>query len=228
MSVYLTGDIHGNPDRVIEFCKDMMLTEDDVVVLLGDVGANYFKNIRDLMFKKCMARLPVTFLCIHGNHEIRPYNIPTYSSKKWRGGTVWYEKEFPNLLFADDGEIFNLGGFRCLTIGGAYSVDKYYRLKRGHGWWADEQPSDEVKAKVEEAARNNRVDVILSHTCPYKYIPREMFLPMIDQSTVDNSTEEWLDLIEDCVPYIAWYCGHWHTDKTVDKIHFLFDRFVEL
>lgn len=22
--------------------------------------------------------------------------------------------------------------------------------------------------------------------------------------------------------YLAWFCGHWHTDKRVDKMHFLF------
>jgi 3-oxoacid CoA-transferase subunit A len=22
--------------------------------------------------------------------------------------------------------------------------------------------------------------------------------------------------------YNAWYCGHWHTDKRIDRMHFLF------
>ena len=38
----------------------------------------------------------------------------------------------------------------------------------------------------------------------------------------NNSTEEWLDTIEDKVDYEAWYLGHWHTYKRIDKIHFLF------
>ena len=49
-----------------------------------------------------------------------------------------------------------------------------------------------------------------------------MFLSCIDQSTVDDSTEKWLDSIEDKLDYKAWFCGHWHTDKHIDKIHFLF------
>ena len=52
-----------------------------------------------------------------------------------------------------------------------------------------------------------------------------MFLPTIDQSAVDYSTEEWLDKIEDSLDYRAWYCGHWHTDKRVDRIHFLYHGF---
>lgn len=115
-------------------------------------------------------------------------------------------QEYPNILFAEDGEIYDLDGVKALAIGGAYSVDKFYRLQRGFGWWVDEQPSEETKRKIEAflSARKD-IDIILSHTCPKKYIPTEMFLPMIDQSTVDNSTEEWLDTIEDAVNYKAWY-----------------------
>jgi 3-oxoacid CoA-transferase subunit A len=49
-----------------------------------------------------------------------------------------------------------------------------------------------------------------------------MFISGIDQSKVDDSTERWLDEIEDKLEYKAWYCGHWHVDKHVDKMHFIF------
>ena len=78
------------------------------------------------------------------------------------------------------------------------------------------------KEYVEQQIREKDFDIILSHTCPFKYEPREMFLAVIDQSTVDTSTESWLDTIEEMVDYKAWYCGHWHTNKRIDKMHFLF------
>ncbi len=93
---------------------------------------------------------------------------------------------------------------------------------RGLAWFSDEQPDAQTKAYVEEQLRGNTVDVILSHTCPFKYIPREMFLAEVDQSAVDDSTERWLDGIEETTPYKAWFCGHWHTDKRIDRMHFLF------
>ena len=163
-------------------------------------------------------------LCIHGNHEIRPASIPSYRTKQWNGGTVWVEEAFPRLLFAMDGEIFDLEGLRHLVIGGAYSVDKFYRLARGYGWWPDEQPSQEIKDKVIQTldACGWQVDTVLSHTCPYPYEPREAFLPMIDQSTVDDSTEKWLEEIERKLKYDHWFCGHWHIDKHIDRMHFLF------
>ena len=227
--IYLTGDIHGDPTQVELFCSKMQLTDKDTIVMLGDVGLNYYGGKRDRLPKRILSSLPVTFLCIHGNHENRPQNIPEYKTTIWNGGKVLVEEEYPNILFAEDGEIYDLDGVKALVIGGAYSVDKFYRLQRGFGWWADEQPSEETKRKIEAvlSARKD-IDIILSHTCPKKYIPTEMFLPMIDQSTVDNSTEEWLDTIEDAVDYKAWYCGHWHTDKRMDKMHFLFMTFESL
>ena len=65
-------------------------------------------------------------------------------------------------------------------FGGAYSVDKYYYiLNAGHGWRADE-----IKRFVEQ----QKPDVILFHTCPFKYEPTEAFLPFVDRSRVDSST----------------------------------------
>ena len=224
--IYLTGDIHGDPMQIELFCSKMQLTEDDTVIMLGDVGVNYYGGKRDRLIKRVLSSLQVTFLCVHGNHEIRPQNISEYTLQEWNGGRVFVEEAYPNILFAEDGEVYNINRKKALVIGGAYSVDKFYRIQRGFGWWADEQPSEQTKQKVEAVIADcEDIDIILSHTCPKKYIPTEMFLPMVDQRTVDSSTEEWLDRIENTVSYKAWYCGHWHTDKRIDKMHFLYKTF---
>lgn len=226
--VYITGDIHGSMFPIYKLFYTLNPTSEDVVVILGDVALNYDLNRRDYQFKRQMSRFQPTFFCVHGNHECRPQNIASYKEKQWNGGTVLYEDEFPNILFPVDGEIFTLAGMKCLVIGGAYSVDKEYRLKRGLKWWADEQPSEKIKRCVEEQICNNHIDIVFSHTCPYKYTPTECFLLGIDQSTVDNSAEHWLDTIEESIDYKAWYCGHWHINKRVDKMHFLYHNVENL
>ena len=40
--VYFTGDIHGVPKKIVRFCKHMNPTKDDVIVILGDVGAKSY------------------------------------------------------------------------------------------------------------------------------------------------------------------------------------------
>lgn len=83
------------------------------------------------MLKAFLNDAGTVFLCIHGNHERCPTTIPGYVEREWHGGKAWVQSEYPNLIFAKDGEIYTLNGLRYLVIGGAYSVDKYYRLSRG-------------------------------------------------------------------------------------------------
>ena len=153
-----------------------------------------------------------------------------YQRSEYHGGAVWVEPQFPNIVFAIDGEVYDFCGHSCLVIGGAYSVDKWYRLARGFHWWPDEQPSEEIRRKVETVLEQRiwQVDVVLSHTCPLKYEPREVFLKGLDQSTVDKSTEEWLGKIESRLRYQRWYCGHYHTEKRVDSLQFMFEDYATL
>lgn len=221
--IHYTGDIHGDIKPILAFIEKHSLTQDDTIVILGDAGLNYYLDFSEAEKKKRLNKTGVTIFCIHGNHEERPENIPSYERKRWNGGTVFYENEFPNLLFAKDGEIYNLDGKETIVIGGAYSVDKYYRLMSGYKWFKDEQPSEETKQHIEDVleSRNWTIDQVLSHTCPASYIPVEAFLPNIDQRKVDRSTEDWLDTIEKKLSYDRWLCGHWHIDKSVNKLRFL-------
>lgn len=232
--IYITGDTHGRFERLSNFCKKMNTSKEDVLIILGDVGLNYYKNKKDRKNKEFVKDLPITLFCIHGNHEMRPCHIKTYRLKQFCGGNVWYEKEYPNILFAKDGEIFKFLIdnilYKTIVIGGAYSVDKYYRLSYGYCWFEDEQPDAKIKTYVEKQLEKEsmEVDIVLSHTCPLKYEPTEWYLPNLNQSTVDKSTEKWLDYIEEHIKYKKWYCGHYHGNKKIDKLYFLFEDFMEL
>lgn len=226
--IYITGDIHGEVFRVAKAVEKFNIGSEDIIVLLGDVGMNYYGNNRgDKHRKKRMNKLGVPIFCIHGNHEMRPGTISSYREMEWHGGTVYVEDDYPNLLFSKDGDAYDLDGQKVIVIGGAYSVDKWHRLQCGLSWFPDEQPSEAIKASVEQklGELNWKVDAVLTHTCPERYIPREAFLSSVNQSTVDNNTEQWLDTIVERLDYRAWFCGHWHINKRIDKMHFLFDGF---
>ena len=227
--IFITGDTHGNFSRLYSLTSKYNVCRDDILIILGDAGINYYGGKKDKRLKEQLKRLPITIFAIHGNHEQRPNNIPSYKEIMWHNGIVYQEDDYPNILFAKDGEIYDFDGIQTIVIGGAYSVDKYYRLAQGYSWWQDEQPDDSIKARVERQLSNNgnKIDVVLSHTCPATYTPTEMFLSEIDQSTVDTTTEQWLDIIEGKIQYKKWYCGHFHTDKSIDKMRFLFTTIEE-
>ena len=87
-----------------------------------------------------------------------------------------------------------------------------------------------IKDRVESvlASRSWQVDIVLSHTTPLSLEPREAFLPFIDQSTVDTSTEEWLDGIERRLNYERWYAGHFHTVKETGKLRLMYQYYAKL
>lgn len=212
--IYITGDTHGQFDHIVDFCEANKLTDNDKLIILGDVGVNYYCNWKDKLKKIILSDLEPTFICVHGNHEERPENIPSYNNC----GKFYYEPEYPNILFCIDGEKYEIEGKSFLCLGGAYSVDKYYRLRMGYRWFKSEQMSEDIKNTIRNNVFGHKFNYVLSHTCPYKYIPREMFLPQVNQSTVDSSMEKFLNECEENIEYGKWFCGHWHCNKKVNKV----------
>ena len=229
MAVYLTGDTHRDFSRIFQFCEENNTTTEDILVILGDAGINIRLDFRDEELKKELAELPITLLCIHGNHEERPYLLE-YEEKEWHGGIVYWEEKYPNLLFAKDGEIYDFNGKKAIAIGGAYSIDKYYRLRYGYPWFKSELPTDEIKNYVETQLEkcNWSIDYVFSHTVPVQYEPTWAFLPGIDQSKVDKSMELWLQEILEQLDFDAWYAGHYHVESQEGPIRIMFNDYIEL
>lgn len=157
-----------------------------MLILLGDVGINYYLNEEDKNCKEYLKKLKLKLFCVRGNHEERPENISTYKEVEMFGGKVFIEEEYPNLVFAKDGETYNIDGKKILVIGGAYSVDKQYRLLHGYEWFKDEQLTEIEMDNILNKIKGMHFDIVLTHTCPYKYEPREVFIRGLEQTKVDK------------------------------------------
>ena len=96
--IYITGDTHGDFSRSEDFCRENDTSKDDIMIILGDAGLNFYLDRRDDRRKEYVEKLPLTFFCIHGNHEQRPFAISSYKMKEFHGGMVWYEEEYPDIL----------------------------------------------------------------------------------------------------------------------------------
>lgn len=239
---YITGDKHRNFDKVKSFCESMNTKQGDVLIILGDAGFNYYDDKRDDKLKEEISRLKITLFCIHGNKENRPQNVGTYGVRNFCGGKVYYEPKYPNIYFAVDGEIYTFEGRRYMVVGGAHSVDKLRCLEEDLPFWEDEMPDDKIKKTVEETLKkeDNKIYGMMTHTCPINYLPREMFMSTRQNANIkrkphkakskklfvpdiDRSTEIWLGDIEKNLNYEVWFCGHYHVDKEIDKIHMMHD-----
>lgn len=218
--IYITGDTHREFYRL----NDIEKNKNNMLIILGDVGINYYLNEKDKKLKEQLNSYNIKLFCIQGNHEERPENISTYKEIDMFGGKVFIEEEYPNLIFAKNGELYNIDNKKVLVIGGAYSVDKNYRIIYGYPWFKDEQLSKEEMDNSLNKYKGQHIDIVLSHTCPLKYEPTEVFMKGINQSNVDKSMEKFLDKVEESINYDKWYCGHYHTEKQIDKLEFMFGR----
>ncbi len=222
--IYITGDMHRDFSRL----DNMKFNKEDILIILGDTGINYYLNEEDNKLKEDLKKYNIKIFCIRGNHEERPENINTYKEVNMFGGKVFVEKEYPYLLFAKDGEEYSIGGKQVLIIGGAYSIDKNHRIIYGYKWFKDEQLSKEEMDNIYNKVKGKHYDIVLTHTCPHKYEPTEVFLDVVNQSKVDKSMEYFLDKIEKNIKYDKWYCGHYHTEKKVNKLEFLFESLKKI
>ena len=217
--VLITGDCHGRVEGRLAHIKNTMPEYDPsetAVIILGDVGFNYYKSKHDWKPKHRAAKFGYTIYCLRGNHEDRAMNMKDYvlSYDENVDGYVIYEEEFPNIrYFMDYVAEYKIMGKKILCIPGAYSVDKWYRLQNDWHWFAEEQLTEEEMKYAEERFSGKHYDVILSHTCPIGWEPRDLFLNCIDQSKVDKTMEIWMEKFKDMISWELWMFGHYHADR---------------
>lgn len=229
----VTGDTHGQVmTRLMNIGTADYPPEETALIILGDAGINFYLNKTDMNLKRNIQNTGFTVYCVRGNHEERPENLPhiVYKYDQEVGNTIIFESDFPNIRYFLDGEDYDINGYSVLVIGGAYSVDKWYRLNRAGvtskldkdylnprktGWFPDEQLLDWEMTTIEQEHFGKHYDVILTHTCPISWEPTDLFLPGLDQSSVDKTMELWLDEVKQKVDWNIWLFGHYHDDRLI-------------
>lgn len=227
--------------------RNINLDKTDTIIFLGDFCANYFcnGNLKEEEFKYDINNIGCRILVLRGNHEERinnmilkyPYkyassklesheyeylvpNDKWYATKTVTNIKYYYEKNYPNIWYLlDEPYEFHLNGYFIFSLPGAYSIDKYYRLATGQRWFKDEQLTQEEMDKVINypSYRIQHFDLIISHTCPISFEPTDLFIPNIDQDTIDKTMEKFLEEVREGASYTAWCWGHFHQYRDYGK-----------
>ena len=234
----LVSDTHGQLatrlDNIERNCS-CISKENTGVIVLGDAGINDYLNNTDAKWKKIINNHGIYVYCVRGNHEERPQNIDTMVliEDENVGNCVWYEPKYPFIRYFSDGATYNLvvgqQTYKTLVIGGAYSIDKEWRLQKNAQWFPQEQLSQEEMEKISFLYEGDTFDLILSHTCPFSWQPTDLFLSFINQDAVDKSMELWMDKLKDQVNWNVWLFGHFHDDRLVrPHVEMFFNDYEDL
>ena len=226
--IYLAGDIHGRLEieKVTDFFEleahARPLSEQDYLILLGDVGICWDDGEKDAFVRKKLEELPVTVLWLDGNHENFDI-IDSLLVANWHGGKVQFIGD--KIIHLMRGYIYDIGGKSFWTFGGGFSIDKIYR-REGISWWAREMPSDEeyIRGKENLCNAGNKVDYILSHTAPGQIAGK-----LVDKLYPgEEKLQDYLQEISENTEFKKWYFGHWHMDCEIDKYVGVYDEIVRL
>ena len=220
--IYITGDTHGEQNRILYIEKKTGIKKGDHLIVCGDFGYIFFNNLTENNFLNDLEKRPYTIAFCDGNHENFDA-INSYPTETWNGGKVHRIRK--NVVHLMRGQVFEIDGKKFFTMGGAYSIDKY-RREENISWWKDELPSDEEykEASISLEKNGKCVDYIISHTVPTEIIRRMGYCPDVHDAELCGFLE-WI-MYE--TTFKKWFFGHWHTDGEVDDkfraIHFDTER----
>lgn len=218
--VLCTGDVHGNFEWLPEWCEREKTSKKDALIILGDASFMYegpeswCEQHRKALAQNC----PITILCVRGNHEARPANYDTtkfalVNEDPCVPDGYYYEPNYPDIWYISDGSVLNINGRSCLFIGGAYSVDKEYRLLTGQKWFSDEELTQEEQMAILDKIDHKHYDFVFTHTCPENWQPTDLFMPGLDQSKISKKMEQFLTTVSEITDFDFWLFGHFHDNR---------------
>ena len=229
MRVYVCGDTHSPIDlhklSTDPWPEQKELQKEDLLIILGDFGGWWLDNSskEELYWLKWLTTKNCTVCVIPGNHE--NYNvINKFPEVGFYGGIAkeGFSDENGTIFVLNRGEIYTFEDKKVLTFGGALSVDKHLRIL-DKSWWEGELPTykDVVNLDKNLELHNNKVDFILSHTCP-----KSIIIPMCLISSrmaaafggkLDDPTTEILQSVLETVKFKKWFFGHFHKDRDFEN-----------
>ena len=232
MSIFVTGDIHGEIYPRLSnasFPAQRELTKDDIVIVAGDFGIPWTDGgAADAYALRELEKRPFTTCFVDGNHE--NYDLlEQYPEQTWRGGRI--HRIGDSVIHLMRGQVFDIDGTTIFAFGGAASHDVEdgildafdpdlkdkaralrkagkYRYRINHlSWWEREMPDrseyDEGMANLERYGFD--VDYVITH-CPPTTVLRQMGF-----DDPDDMARYFQD-IKDCTRFRTWYFGHLHED----------------
>ena len=222
--VYITGDMHGDLERLYdkEFKK---LKRGDILIVCGDFGYIWDGGKFEKEAVEYLGTRKFTVAFVDGTHENFD-KINACRETYWKGGRV--HRIHGNLLHLMRGEVFNIEDKTIFTFGGGESTDKDIRAEKGL-YWKEELPTPKEMAmgaaKLDEVGLE--VDYIITHEPP-KNVKSAMLLREGAADRINKLNGYFEEIAAEC-SFKKWYFGSLHEDRVVTpKYTCTFNKIIPL
>lgn len=213
MRILVAGDIHGKIDHA-QWIVDRAVTQEvDHILQVGDFGfwthQEWGVEFLDEL-SESLTEAGLTITVVRGNHDNTAKILKDHGHDRDEYGFVRVRE---NLRLAPDGLVWEWGGKRFISLGGAYSLDKKDRLYRekiyqcpGEHWFPEEEMTDEDLDRYIEGGPERRIDVIVAHDRPA--CAKNLKPPLSDPGLLPNPAR-LAKAIETLTPGLYLH-GHMH------------------
>lgn len=220
--IYVIGDRHGENAGFSEEALpgQGLWTAEDTVIVTGDFGyvmRGEKNNLTEKNNLDALSKKPYTILFCDGNHEGFDF-LEAYPEELRFGAPV--RRIRPNIFWLQRGFVYTIEGKTFFCMGGAYSMDKAWRLQyKANGgekiWFEQELPTaEEYRRAIHTLEKHHhRVDYIITHTAPRTIIPRVIGKYPDDH---DRELTGFLDWIYHEAAFSHWFFGHFHEDMQIN------------
>lgn len=213
--IYVTGDLHGDRERLSE--KELKkLKKGDTLIVCGDFGFIWDGSERENDFLEELGSRRYNILFVDGTHENFDLLSSNYRMTIWNKGKV--HRISGTCFHAMRGEVFEIEDQRIFTFGGGESRDKEMRLESGT-WYREEMPSaEEMQNGAEKIDEYNcDVDYIITHEPP-SLVKSTMLLRNTEAEDI-NKLNGYLEQLNRACKFKHWYFGSMHEDKQITPVH---------
>ena len=212
--VFITGDTHGDPNRL---SKNNLksLNEGDTLIVCGDFGFIWDRSKAEQKVLKELSKRKYNICFIDGTHENFDL-LNAYPSTNWNGGKVHQISD--NIFHLMRGQVFEIDGLKIFTMGGGESPDLDSRLE-DNPWLKYEIPSKEdlLEGASYLEKHDCKIDVIITHE-PSTTI--KGFLKLGESDSVRVTTlNAYFDELSKCSDFDRWFFGSLHLDKYISNTY---------
>lgn len=251
--IFITGDTHADFRKRFNteaFPEQRIMTKADYLIICGDFGGIWnvgWESKAEKYWLDWFDSRNYTLLFVDGNHENFD-RLNGYPVKEWHGGKVHEIR--PSVLHLMRGQVFQIGGKKFFTFGGASSHDisggildteepdfakkkkyldkEYIPYRINHlTWWEQELASE---TEMEEGRNNLRkhdytVDYIITHCCS---TGTQAVLAGDGDYLPDRETD-YLEFIKNYANFRKWFFGHYHDNRNVsDKEILIYEQLLRI
>lgn len=209
--IYVTGDMHGDENRVSKSRLSMM-KKGDTLIVCGDFGFLWDNSAREQAIRKKLEKRSYTICFIDGTHENFEL-LNSYPIVEWNGGLAHQIQS--NIYHLMRGQMYTIDGQKVFTMGGGESPDADI---------LDNELTDNDRAAIptdrEMLDGVNRMeqagficDYIITHEPPSKI--KDFLLLSENKPVRVTALNAYFDELQTQCNYKCWFFGSMHIDKHI-------------